>query len=120
MKILKDDILAVLETPVIEFQPKRKICPRCDNLCSHALIYCNKCGTEYVTVKNMTVRNFINRIKKHFAYQGDGFSFFCGCSYSYFLERKYKVHYMDAFRFITVEKQKEAKKLYLELNPNNS
>lgn len=117
MKILKDDILAVLETPVIEFQPKRKICPRCDNLCSHALIYCNKCGTEYVTVKNMTVRNFINRIRKHIANK-DGFGFFCGSSYSYFLERKYKVRYMDAYRFITVEKPNEARKLYLELNPD--
>ena len=57
----------LMESEVGKFQPRRKICGRCDYYGSynHAGLRCHECGGEFVSVEKWTVFNFFQRVKPH-------------------------------------------------------
>jgi hypothetical protein len=86
------DIEDILASEIKRFNPKLKLCGKCDYYDSqyHAGLKCTKCSGEFVNVSSWTIYNLFKRVKKHFKNnhdRGQEATWFIGY-FAYFLEEK--------------------------------
>jgi hypothetical protein len=67
MTLTKQDILDMLETPVGEIDSTRVICKQCGYFDGpyHQMIYCAKCGGQFISVSDWTIKNLLKRVDEH-------------------------------------------------------
>lgn len=116
VEITKECIFEMLDAKVGNFQPKRVICKQCGYFDGpgHKLIYCNKCGGEFINVAEWTVFNLLQRIKPHLSKGYDNVEAnWLPLFLAIYLEKKHKISFMDAYSY-TFDEYKKIKEWYVE------
>lgn len=66
IEVTQQDLQEILTSPIGRFQKQRVACKRCHYAPGHTLVYCSKCGGEFIPIGEWTVLNvFRNVVKNH-------------------------------------------------------